>query len=493
MKFRQYLELLKDEQELIVTQEEVGWNVEAGAVGAKCLDLDGPALMFQNVKDYKGSSSLVTGIYASPTDMYPKRRRPWIRLSLAMDQARDFTYEELQAYFDDAITQRGIKPLEVSRSEWDYLMEGDKIDLTAFPFPVIHEGDGGRYSNLNIVIVEDPEVGTVSWSNERFMVVSKDAIAVKLIDDSPLTAIYNKYKKSGKPMPFAIAIGVDSTIPIAAAIYMEGITGGLPAADLAGYLGGEPIELVKARKSNLLVPANAEIVIEGVAMPDEVADEGPFYGMIRKEKQAKQPMWRVTSISYRENPIIPFDVTGIKGSDSLTIKSIAHSFKLIKILNTLWWGYRAARWVYCPVSFRMGMCIVSANPVYPGFEFLISRALFSTSHWFDKLMIVDTGCGAEELARIMGDLLQKASPVNSFHFSTGIDAFVPYNAKYPAPEGATGRMYVNATFDPTWPKELLPTRVAFETCWPKEIQEKVIANWKRWGFALEPQRRLIKF
>lgn len=492
MKFRPFLELLREEQEMVTVSEEVSWNVEAGALAAKCIELDGPAMHFDNVRDYNGRFSLASGLYASPTDIYPKRRRPWIRLSLAMDRDRDTTYAQLQQYFEDAIEQGGIKPIEVNKSLWEVRAEGADVNLFDLPFPIIHEGDGGRYSSLNTIIVQDPETEAVSWSNERFMVVSKDAIVVRMIEDSPLTTIYNKYQKLGRPMPFAIAIGVDSSIPIGTAIFMEGITGGLPAADVAGYLAGEPIELVRAKTSTLLVPASAEIVIEGVAMPGENALEGPYAGMIRVEQRSTQPLWRVTAVSYRDNPVLPFDVTGIKGSDSLTIKAVAHSYKLLRVLNTLWWGYRCARWVYCPISMRLGMCVVSAEPVYPGFEFLISRAVFSCSHWFDKLMIVDTGCDAEELARIMGDLLQKASPVHGFHFS-GLDAAVPHNAKYPTPEGVTGRMYVNATFDPTWPKELLPTRVAFETCWPKDIQEKVIANWKKWGFALEPQRRLIRF
>ena len=162
-------------------------------------------------------------------------------------------------------------------------------------------------------------------------------------------------------MPFSIVIGVDSAIPIATAIFMEGITGPLSAADLAGYLGGEPIELFKSEANQLLVPANAEILIEGMAFPGETGTEGAFSGMIQYEAPSVQPVFRVTSIRYRKNCIIPFDVTGIKGSDSLTLKSIAHSFRLQKIMNTLWMGYRAVKWVYCPISFRLGMAIVFGN------------------------------------------------------------------------------------------------------------------------------------
>lgn len=493
MKLRPYIELLKDEGELVTSQEEVNWNIEAGALSAKSLELDGAAIQFQNIRGYDGTFSLVSGLYASTTDMYCKRRRPWDRISLAMDQPKDTSYDDLQSWLDDAIVHGGIKPLEVGEGVWDERVEGDDVDLFAIPFPIIHEGDGGRYSTLNTVIVEDPEIGSAPWSNERFMVVSKNSIAIKMLEDSPLTAVYNKYKKEGKPMPFAIAIGVDSAIPIAIAVCMEGITGPLPAGDVAGYLGGEPIELVKSSKSQLLVPASAELLIEGVAIPGETTFEGPFSGMIQKELQGEQPLWRVNSISWRKNPIIPFDVTAMKRSDSLTLKSIGHSFKLIKVLNTLWYGYRIARWVYCPISMRLGLGVVSVTPVFPGFEFLISRAMFSCSHWFDKVLIVDTGCGAEELARIMGDVYQKASPVHAFHFTRELDAVIPKTAKYPAPEGVTGRMYINATFDPTWPKELLPTRVAFETCWPKDMQEWVMKNWKKWGFAIEPRKRDISF
>jgi len=414
MKFRHFLEVLKDENELTITKKPVNLNIEAGALAAKCVALDGPALQFEAIDDYEGVASLVSGLYASPSDMYSRTRRPWIRLLLAMDQDKRMTYEEMQGYFDDALIQGGIKAIEVDRAIWDEKMEGDNVDLFRLPFPIIHELDAGRYSNMNTIIVEDPETRGHSWSGERFMLASKNSIAVRMINGSPLSTVYNKYQNIGKPMPFSIAIGVDSAIPIATAIFMEGITGPMSAADLAGYLGGEPIELFKSEANQLLVPANAEILIEGMAFPGETGTEGAFNGMIQYEAPSVQPVFRVTSIKYRKNCIIPFDVTGIKGSDSLTLKSIAHSFRLQKIMNILWMGYRAVKWVYCPISFRLGMAIASATPVYPGFEFLISRALFSCSHWFDKVLIVDTGCGAEELARIMGDVYQKASPVTAF-------------------------------------------------------------------------------
>lgn len=501
MRLRGFLEELKDEQELNVTKEQVNWNLEAGTLAALNVELDGPAIQFTNVNGYKGMS-LVSGLYASPTDLYPKRRKAWVRANFAMGQSRDMTFEELQDFWHDAYEQEGIKALKSTGGPCkEVVLKGGDVDLFAFPFPIIHEQDGGRYGTQHVIIVTDPETGRVWWTDERFMLKDKNTLVVKMVGDdfSPLKGVYGKYVKNNRPMPFAIAIGCDSTVPLGTALSMERIgLGGHSAEptapDLAGYIQGEPVELVQAETSDLLVPGHAEIILEGEAYPGETGIEGPYPNFYKIEPASYQPLFRVKAITHRKNPILPFDVTGIKGSDSLTIRSLAHSFKIRRILNTWWWGTKIAKWVYCPVCMRLGLCVVACNTLYPGFEFHFSRIIQAYSRWFDKILLVDGALGAEELARVMQDFIQKASPVHAFHFSKDHTSAPVASAKYPlAPGETTGRMYVNATLDPTWPKELLPTRVSFETTWPKDIQEKVIANWEKMGFVNEPQRRLIAY
>jgi 4-hydroxy-3-polyprenylbenzoate decarboxylase len=496
VKFRSFLEELTEASELLEVSAQVNPILQAGALGAKNLELDGPAMHFTKLEGYPGCS-LVTGIYASPSDMYPKRRKAWIRSNIAMEREPEGKYEELQEHIFDALEQGGLKPLEVSSGPCkDNIKKDDQVNLNEFPFPIIHEQDGGKYSTQHVIIVEDPETGVISWSDDRFMIKGRNQIVVNLDPEGRLYEIYNKYAKVNKPMPFAVAIGVDSSIPLATAVFMEKVgLGGLkreiPAADLAGYLGGEPIELVKGETCKILVPASSEIVFEGIAIPGANALEGPFPNFYRIEKASEQPVFTVNAVTHRTNPCIPFDVTGIKGSDSMTLRSLAHSFKIYRILNSWWWGTKIARWVYCPVSMRMGMCIVAVNSLYPGFEFHFSRIVFAYSHWFDKLMLVDNALGAEELARVMQDFIQKASPVHAFHFSKDDCATITRSAKYPNDGERTGRMYINACLDPTWPKDMIPTRVSFETTWPKELQEKIMDNWEGMGFVNKPQHRLI--
>lgn len=496
MKFRSFLEVLNEENEVNEVSEKVNPFLQAGALGAKNIELDGPAMHFKNLEGYP-NASLVTGLYASPSDLYPKRRKAWVRTNVALERDLEGTYEDLQEHIFDALEQGGLKPLEVSSGPCkDNVILGDQVNLNDFPFPLIHEQDGGKYSSQHVIIVEDPENGVISWSDDRLMIKERNLLVVNLDPEGRLYEIYQKYVKLNKPMPFAVAIGVDSSIPLATAVFMEKVgLGGLkrevPAADLAGYLGGEPIEMVKTKTNGLLVPSNSEMILEGVAVPGENALEGPYPNFYRVEKATWQPIFTVKAITHRNDPIIPFDVSGIKGSDTMTLRSYAHSFKIYRILNGWWWGTKIARWVYCPVSMRLGMGIIAVNALYPGFEFHFSRIVFAYSHWFDKLLLVDAALGAEELARVMQDFIQKASPVHAFHFSKDDVAAITRSAKYPNDGQRTGRMYVNACLDPTWPKEMIPTRVSFETTWPKDMQQKIMNNWSKMGFVNKPQKRLI--
>jgi len=493
LRFRDFLKTLKEEKELVEVTEPVSWNVEVGAIGARSIELGGPALHFTNIKDYPGMS-LVTGLYASYSDHYPHKKKAWYRLFRAMGRTKEFTYEGMQALFAEALDMKGIKGVEVTKGPCkEVIRRGDEVNLFELPFPKIHEVDGGRYITLATVICRDPETGYVCWSNERAMIKDRNTLVVNIRPWSPLNEILPKYEGMRKPMPAAIALGTPSTVPIGVSIAERGYYKELSPEAIAGYLDRTPIELIRAETSDLLVPADAEVIIEGEFVPGARELEGPYPGHWRLEPPSPQPVMKVTAITRRKDPIIPFDVGGIKHCDSMTLEAIGESFKVYRTLNTWWWGTRVARWVYLPIGYRMGICIVSGMTLYPGFEYHYGAIVTGCTNFCDKILLVDDSLGAEELARVMQDLIQKASPVHAFHFSKPDAHVAPYSAKYPRAlkTGRSGRLIINATFDPTWPPELIPTRVSFETSFPKDIQEKVIKEWHELGFTEPAERRLI--
>jgi 4-hydroxy-3-polyprenylbenzoate decarboxylase len=119
---------------------------------------------------------------------------------------------------------------------------------------------------------------------------------------------YRYNREQGTRMPVAIALGGPPALLFAASFSLPG----LPNEFLfAGMLQGEPVEVTRCQTSELLVPASAEVIIEGYVEPGEAALEGPFgnhTGFYALARQA--PVLRVTAITRRRSPVIPATVVG---------------------------------------------------------------------------------------------------------------------------------------------------------------------------------------
>ena len=128
-------------------------------------------------------------------------------------------------------------------------------------------------------------------------------------------------------MPISIAIGPDPASAMMACSYVRS---GENEIEYAGALIGEPIDLVKSESSDLLVPANSEIVLEGVVLPDTTIQEGPFgeFPGYRTQGWAPQPVFRVKAITWRQNPIICLSPEGVGTSDSKIGPSLAGSIAI---------------------------------------------------------------------------------------------------------------------------------------------------------------------
>ena len=123
------------------------------------------------------------------------------------------------------------------------------------------------------VITRDPDTGVLNGGTYRGMITGKNTIGVLLAMTQGWGKHFSKYKNRGQEMPVAVVIGWDQTL-----ISRRLHAGQLPEYEMAGSLRGAPVELVKCELSDLLVPASAEIVLEGFVSPDPKTYtlEGPF-------------------------------------------------------------------------------------------------------------------------------------------------------------------------------------------------------------------------
>lgn len=151
---REFLDKLKETGDLVEINQEVDWNLEAGAIMRRCNETQGPAQLFNNVKDAPKGFRLMGEPLAT-----------FRRLAIAMDMPPDTPYPAL---LDEYMKRRKqpIKSILLNTGPCkENILVGDEVNLFKFPAPLLHEGDGGRYiGTWNVGASKDPDS---DWLNFR--------------------------------------------------------------------------------------------------------------------------------------------------------------------------------------------------------------------------------------------------------------------------------------------------------------------------------------
>ena len=144
--------------------------------------------------------------------------------------------------------------------------------------PALHHtaDDAGRYVTAGIVIARDPDTGVYNASYHRLMLAGPNRAAIQLDFGRHLRAAFERAQKKGQHLPVVVCIGSDLALHYTAATMGSQMPEHADELAVAGGLCGRPLPVVKAITQDLLVPAESEIVLEGVLKFDEEVMEGPF-------------------------------------------------------------------------------------------------------------------------------------------------------------------------------------------------------------------------
>jgi len=290
---RSYLELIKQNhpEDFLVVSREVDPAFEITAITVK-LEQEAkrrPILLFEKIKGTKfpvltnlhaGRSRLATAIHAKP--------------------------EEMQKAYLHAM-EKPIPPKRVSKAPVkEMILTGDKIDLYKLPQILHHQEDAGAYITAAVSFAKDPNSDTWNCAYNRLMIKGRDTTSIHLTLAKHLWEFQRAAESQGKPLPVAFAIGVHPAIALGC------LAIGSIDEDERAIMGGllsEPLELVKCETSDLLVPAHAEMILEGEILPHERTPEGPFgefTGYSLGERQRE--VLKVRAITHRRDAIFQ-DIT----------------------------------------------------------------------------------------------------------------------------------------------------------------------------------------
>jgi UbiD family decarboxylase len=240
--------------------------------------------------------------------------------------------DEIQARWDHAIANP-IPPRIVRKAPCqEVVIEGDALvgegnGLDSLPIPVSTPGfDSAPTLTATNVITKDPDTGIQNHGTYRAALKAPDRLVVRMATRIGGAGGYRHYlkhqKRGDKEMPCAIAVGAPPCVAFVAPMKLPI---DLDEVGVAGAVAGGPINVVRGRTVDLLVPAEAELVIEGYIDTVNLEPEGPFgesHGYVALE-QFNMPM-RVTAITHRRNAIIASYLSQVTPSESSAIKRVSY-------------------------------------------------------------------------------------------------------------------------------------------------------------------------
>jgi 4-hydroxy-3-polyprenylbenzoate decarboxylase len=427
---RDFLAMLEREGELLRVAEPVSTVLEMTEIGTRLLATGGPAVLFEKPLMPDGSVSPMPCLM----NLFGTVKRVAMGVTLG-GEARTTAGElrevgELLAFLKSPEPPRGIKdaigmlpiarqvmamrPATVKKAPvQEVVLKGDDIDLTALPVQTCWPGEPAPLITWPLVVTKGPSSDREDDFNlgiYRMQVLGKDRAIMRWLAHRGGAQHYARHKKAGKrePLPACAVIGADPGTILAA---VTPVPDTLSEYQFAGLLRGAKAELVPAKTVPLMVPAQAEIVIEGHVLLDEFEDEGPYgdhtgyYNSVEKF-----PVFKVSCITMRRDPIYLTTFTG-RPPDEPSVLGEALNEVFIPLLRqqfpeiTDFW--------LPPEGCSYRIAVVSMKKAYPGHAKRVMMGVWSFLRQFmytKWVIVVDDDIDARDWKDVMWAVSTKMDP-----------------------------------------------------------------------------------
>ena len=287
---------------------EVDWKYEVTEIGWREARAQGPLLVFENVRGAR--FPLAVNVLAAT------RRIEW-----ALGRTPRAVGAEIEEIFH-AVPPKALSDLwplrrhvgRVLASRPQRLTAGPAqesslgADLSSLPILQLWPGDGGRFVTFPLVFTEDPDTHKRNLGLYRIHVYDAKTTGMHWQIGKGGGVHYHKAEKRGEGLEVAVAVGADPATLLAG---VAPLPEGIDELAFAGFLRGRPTRMARARSLRMLVPADAEFVIEGVVPPGERRTEGPFGDHFGHYSHAAPfPVFHVRNVTHRRQPVFQASVVG---------------------------------------------------------------------------------------------------------------------------------------------------------------------------------------
>ncbi len=367
---RDFIAQLEKMGELKRIAVEVDPKLEMTEIADRVLRAGGPALLFENPKG--GTMPVLANLFGTVR-----------RVALGMgedDPTRLREVGKLLAYLKEPEPPKGLRdawdkwpvlkqvlnmaPKEVKSAPCQEIVwEGADVDLSHLPIQHCWPGDVAPLITWGLTVTRGPHKKRQNLGIYRQQVLGPNKLIMRWLAHRGGALDFREHTLAhpGEPFPVAVALGADPATILGA---VTPVPDTLSEYQFAGLLRGAKTEVVKCLGSDLQVPASAEIVLEGVIHPGEMALEGPFGDHTGYyNEQETFPVFTVLRITMRRDPIYHSTYTG-KPPDEPAILGVALNEVFVPLLQK---QFPEITDFYLPpegCSYRMA--VVSMKKAYPG-------------------------------------------------------------------------------------------------------------------------------
>jgi 4-hydroxy-3-polyprenylbenzoate decarboxylase len=368
-----------------------------------------PAVLFDEIPGYRpGFRVLVNGL--GTVD----------RMATALNASLGLTKLQLSAVWRERIL--GLQPIPSVRVSDGPVMEnvlrGDDVDMTIFPAPKWHPGDGGRYLGTGSYdVTRDPDDGWVNVGTYRVMVHDATRLGYYISPGKHGRIHRQKYFDRNQPCPVAMVFGSHPLLFLAAS---NEIPFGMTEYDWVGGMLGEAVEVIQGPVTGLPIPANAEIVIEGWASAEQMLPEGPFgewTGYYASGERA-EPVLTVEAVYHRDDPVILGCPPGRPPDELSRYRAPLRSALLYEELAKAGVPDVEAVWQHEAGGSRM-FTVVAVRQRYPGHarQVLHVASQCHTGAYAGKyVVVVDEDIDPSNLEEVIWAVCTRSDPADSIDF-----------------------------------------------------------------------------
>jgi len=474
---REFIRALDDNHELKRIPFEVDPVLEITEFADRAVKSGGPALLFEKPK---GSSIPVL------INSFASMRKMQLALEVAsVDEIAARIVEFLEMRMPEGLLGKikmlpklaevgAFFPRTVSKGPCQEVVRQTNFSLFDYPILKCWPEDAGRFITLPLVFSRNPDTGKRNCGMYRMQLFDNRTAGMHWQTHKQGAEHYRRMSHHGQTrMEVAVAIGADPATMYSAILPLP------PELDemmIAGFLRQSPVEMVKCQTSDLEVPANAEIVLEGYVQLGELRTEGPFGDHTGFYSLADDyPVFHVTCITQRKDPVYATTIVGPPPMEDYFMgKAVERIFLPLMRLQV-----PEVRDIAMPAEgIFHNLILVSIRKSYPGHARKVMHAIWGLGQaMFSKcIVVVDEDVNVQNVREVAWKALNNIDPERDIQFVMGPIDSLDHSSRLP---NYGSKMGVDATRK--WPGE------GFTRLWPgviemtADVKRRVDELWNKAG------------